>query len=66
MADKVVKVVDRNGNQIVEFQKIPNDVSIEEFKKILVKECATLSINCSLIFHRKERIVPPQSQINAR
>ena len=49
MADKVVKVVDRNGTQIVEFQKIPNDVSVEEFKKILVKECASLSISCPLI-----------------
>lgn len=42
MADKIVKVVDRNGKEIVEFQKIPNEATVEEFKKILIKECAAL------------------------
>ena len=36
--DKILKVVDRNGKQIVEFQKMPGDTTVEEFKKILIKE----------------------------
>lgn len=44
MADfKTIKVVDRNGRDLVELERIPGTATVEEFKKVLVKDCNYLS-----------------------
>ena len=44
MADtKIVKVIDRNGKELVQFEKIPSNATVEEFKKVLIKDCNYLS-----------------------
>jgi hypothetical protein len=41
---RFVKVLDRSGAPLIEFKAgIPSDTSVEEFKKILVKECDKIS-----------------------
>jgi len=41
---KIVKVLDRSGATLVEFKAgIPSDTTVEEFKKILVKDCDKIS-----------------------
>lgn len=45
MADtKFIKVLDRNGNLLVDFIKgLPGDTKVEEFKKILISNCDRIS-----------------------
>ena len=41
---QIVKVVDRQGATLVEFTKgIPTDMSIGEFKKVLIQDCDKIS-----------------------
>jgi hypothetical protein len=35
-----VKVVDRNNKEIAVFSRIPKTATVEEFKKMLIKECS--------------------------
>ncbi len=35
-----VKIVDRNMKELAVFSRIPKSSTVEEFKKVLVKECS--------------------------
>ena len=46
MFDKRVTVVDRQGAMLIDFTNpLPGTTTVEEFKKILLKECEKISNN---------------------
>lgn len=42
-SQKKIKVVDRHGKELVEFQKIDSDMTVDQFKEVLLQDCAVIS-----------------------
>jgi hypothetical protein len=41
---RTIKIIDRHGTFIVEFQRIPEDMTVEEFTKVVIKDCDKIGI----------------------
>jgi len=66
---KTVKVVDRGATTLHEFNEpVPGDMTVEDFKKLLLKECLKLS-NAALLIkypNREERNIHCTSEAYPR